>query len=133
VQVRVKGQILAPGMQDGDHSRVGPQKIGVGRKPLDHLPGRREQKVIDRFGVIKAYPVKFRWKGKDHMEVRDVQQFGLPCPDPLFPFVSLALGTVAVPATVVAKVQPMAVRVVATVDMPAQCCGTAFAQGVQGP
>lgn len=67
------------------------------------------------------------------MEIRHVQQFGLPCPYPLFPFMPLALGAMTVPATVVAKVQLMAAGVVATVYMPAQCCGAAFAQGVQGP
>jgi hypothetical protein len=38
------------------------------------------------------------------MEVRDIQKFLFPCTDPFFSLVSLALGTVAVPATVVAKV-----------------------------
>ena len=67
------------------------------------------------------------------MEIRHVQQFGLPCPDPLLPFMPLALGTMAVTTTIVTKVELMAARVVATVYMPAQCCGPAFSQGVQGP
>tara|TARA_Y100001963_G_C6601996_1_gene362965 strand:- start:519 stop:662 length:144 start_codon:yes stop_codon:yes gene_type:complete len=45
---------------------------------------------------------------------------------------SLALGTMAVAATIITKVEPMAGRMVATVDMATQGSSTAFAQGVQG-
>jgi len=44
----------------------------------------------------------------------------------------LALGTMAVPATIVTKVEPMAGRVVTTVNMATQGSSAAFAQGVQG-
>jgi len=44
----------------------------------------------------------------------------------------LALGTMAVPTTIITKVEPMAGRVVTTVDMATQGNSAAFAQGVQG-
>jgi hypothetical protein len=37
------------------------------------------------------------------MEIRHIQEFLFPRPDPFFLFVSLALGTMTVPATIVAK------------------------------
>jgi hypothetical protein len=38
----------------------------------------------------------------------------------------------AVPATIITKVEPMAGRIVTTVDMATQGSSAAFAQGVQG-
>ncbi|GGW28634.1 hypothetical protein GCM10007383_12550 [Arenibacter certesii] len=81
---------------------------------------------------MEAYPVKFRWEGEDHMEIGHVQQFRFPCPDPFLSFMPLALGTMAVPTTIVTKVEPMAGRIVTAVNMASQGSSAAFAQGVQG-
>tara|TARA_B100000678_G_scaffold174095_1_gene145228 strand:- start:388 stop:531 length:144 start_codon:yes stop_codon:yes gene_type:complete len=45
---------------------------------------------------------------------------------------SLALGTMAVAATIVTKMEPVAGRMVTAIDMPPQGSSTAFAQGVKG-
>ena len=45
---------------------------------------------------------------------------------------SLALGTMAVPATIVTKVKPMAGRIVTAVDMATQGSSAAYTLGVQG-
>jgi hypothetical protein len=66
------------------------------------------------------------------VEVRYIKKFLFPCPDPCFLFMSLALGAMAVPATIITKVKPMAGRIVAAVYMATQGSSAAFAQGVQG-
>tara|TARA_R110002012_G_scaffold171282_1_gene336000 strand:- start:306 stop:539 length:234 start_codon:yes stop_codon:yes gene_type:complete len=66
------------------------------------------------------------------VEVGNIKKFFFPRLDPLFFFMPLALGTMAVPATIITKVEPMAGRVVATVDMTTQGSSAAFSQGVQG-
>jgi hypothetical protein len=103
----------------------------VGGKTLDHLPDRFKQEPIQQLWPVKAQPVKLLRKGEDQVEVRHIQQFCFPCPDPLFFFMSLALGTMTVPATIVAKVQAMTGRIVTAVDMTTQSSSAAFAQGVQ--
>jgi hypothetical protein len=39
MQVWMQGEVLTPGMQNGDHSGIGTQKFVIGGKTFDHLPG----------------------------------------------------------------------------------------------
>lgn len=66
------------------------------------------------------------------MEVGNVQQVGLPRPDPLLFLVPLALGAMAVATAVVAKMELLARWIVATVEVSAKGRGAALAQGMQG-
>tara|TARA_R100001369_G_scaffold63469_1_gene90497 strand:- start:17 stop:250 length:234 start_codon:yes stop_codon:yes gene_type:complete len=66
------------------------------------------------------------------VEVGNIKKFFFPRLDPLFFFMPLALGTMAVPATIITKVEPMAGRIVTAVDMTTQGSSAAFSQGVQG-
>ena len=86
-------------------------------KALDHLPGCFKQEPIQQLWPVKTQEVKFLRQGKDQVEVRHIQQFCFPCTDPLLFFMSLALGTMTVPAAIVAKVQAMAGRIVTAVNM----------------
>ena len=66
------------------------------------------------------------------MEVGSIQQIGFPGPDPFLFFMSLALGAMAVSATVIAKMELLAPRIVAAVNVAAKGRGAALAQGVEG-
>ena len=65
----------------------------------------------------------FLRQGKDHVEVRDRQQLGLPCLQPGGTGCRLALRAVAVAAGVV--LDPLVPTFVAALHMPAQCRGPA--------
>jgi len=54
VQVRMQGQVLAPSVQDGDHSHPGAQKLGVAAKVPYDAPGRFEQKAVHHFRPVQA-------------------------------------------------------------------------------
>src|SRR5690554_4477286 len=73
VQVWVQREVLAPGVQDGDHSHLGAQKFGIGAKVADSAPGRFEQKAVHHLWLVQAQPVQLTGQGKDHMEVGDLQ------------------------------------------------------------
>jgi hypothetical protein len=66
------------------------------------------------------------------MEVGYAQQIGLSGSYPFFFFMTLALGTMTVTATVVAKMQLMASRIVATIDVAAKGSSAALAKCMKG-
>jgi len=133
VQMRMERQVLAPGVQDGDHTGIRPEELGAVPKVPDHGPRRPEKQAVHFPGRVQAGPVQLMGQGEHYMEVRYVQQLFLPRPYPRFPLMALALGTMPVTATVIAQVQAMAGRIVAAVDVSAKGRGTAFAKGVQRP
>jgi hypothetical protein len=89
-------------VQDGDHTGIRPEELGVVPKVPDHGPCRFEKQAVYFLGGVQAHPVQLMGQGEHHMEIGDVQEFFLPCPDPRFPFVSLALRAMSVTATVIA-------------------------------
>tara|TARA_R110001583_G_scaffold9203_1_gene43575 strand:+ start:174190 stop:174804 length:615 start_codon:yes stop_codon:yes gene_type:complete len=133
VQMWMQTQVLAPGMQNGDHARCCPHKLRVFTKIPDHRPGRSEKQAVKLLRFVQAQLVQRIGHGEDHMEIGHVQQFFLSRPDPRFPLVPLALRAVSVAATIVTKVQSATGWIVAAVDMAAKGRGTAFAQRMERP
>jgi len=54
MQVRMKGQVLAPGMEHSDHGRLGPQVLWIFGKALHHRPGSTEEQAINLSRRIQA-------------------------------------------------------------------------------
>ena len=73
--------------------------------------------------------VELQGKCKYHMKVRYGEKLPLPCRYPVFPFVSLAFGAVAVAAAVVADLQSAATG--AGIYMAAHVRGAAAHQGAK--
>ena len=130
VQVRMQGEVLTPGVQHGDHTRVRSQVGGIAGKGTDHTPGCGKERIIDTIRPIQAQTVQLPGQGEHHMEVRHRQELGLAGCHPVFPGQDLALGTVAVPATVVAYAQVGTGG--ALIQMPAQGRRAAVPDQAQG-
>ena len=129
VQVRMQGEVLAPGVQYGDHARTRTQVNAVPCKGVDHAPCRGKERVIDPLRCVQAQAVEFPGQGEHHVEVRHRQQLRLAGCHPVFPRQPLALGAVAVPATVVAHAQVGTARTL--VQVTAQGCRAAVPDQAQ--
>src|SRR5690554_2356973 len=132
MQVRVQGKVLTPGVQDRDHTCLCAKETWVFTKATDDLPGGGKKGAVKVFWGVERQFVEFLWQGEDHVKVRYVQEFGPARLHPLFTFMPLAFGAMAVAATVVAQVELTAAGMVALVYVPAQCRGPATAQCVEG-
>jgi hypothetical protein len=132
MQVWVQTEVLPPGVQNGDHTCLCTQELMVVAKATDDLPGGGKKGAVKMFWGVERQFVEFLWQGEDHVKIRHVQEFGLTRLHPLLAFMSLAFGTMAVAATVVAQVEFTAAGMVALVYVPAQCRGPAPAQCVEG-
>src|SRR5690606_5641953 len=100
--MRVQGQLLPPGMENGDHPGVGSQMFRVLGKAADRLPGSFKQTVIDGPGLIHGQRIQRGGQREHHMEVRYRKELSLPLGDPILPVFALTFRTMTVTAAVVA-------------------------------
>ena len=77
MQVRMKVQVLAPGMQHGEEADFHAQTLGVAGDGQQSFGGGAEEDVIDDFFVVEGDGGDGLGEGEDHMEVLDGQQLGL--------------------------------------------------------
>ena len=123
VDMGVVHQILAPGVKYRQEAYFGTEMLGIGRHLLECLCRCPKKDAVHDALVLNRQGTDFFRHGKDHVEVRDRQQFGLPCLQPGGTGCRLALRAVAVAAGVV--LDPLVPTFVAALHMPTQCRGPA--------
>lgn len=96
--MRVPPQLLTPSVQDSYHTGFSPQIFGVGSEYLYGLPTCREQGLVNLLIMSGEQLIELMWESKDHMIVRNGQQFAFPIYDPAFTIGCLTFGAVSVAA-----------------------------------
>ena len=96
--MRMKQQVLSPGMQNGDQADLGAEAFRVRR----HLQGRRgtraEQQVIESARVFKREHIQFMRDAEDHVKVVTRQHFLFASCEPALTRLRLALRAMPVTA-----------------------------------
>ena len=134
MDVRMKQEILAPGVQDREESDLGPKMFGIGGHLGKRLGYSAEQQVVEFDGVLPDKCVEFMGQSEYDVKVDRRQQFLLSSSDPSLTRLSLTLGTMTVTAGVerdaffIAAAIPT--RVLHTlIDVTAQSGGAATRDG----
>ena len=127
VDVRVVLEGLPLGVQHAQETDLRAQVLWISRDRAQRLRCCPKQDIVDD-GLVLVGDVADRGRQReDHVVVGHGQQFGLPLGEPFLGGNGLALRTVAVAAGIVGDVH---VRTVfATLDMAAECRGTAALDG----
>ena len=99
MDMRVMGQRLSPGVQDGDEADLGAEAFGGERH--ERLGGGAHQQAVDRLLVLEGDLGRRRRQGEDDVEVGNRQQLGLTSGEPLRARRPLTLPAMAVSARVV--------------------------------
>lgn len=110
VDVRVMGEVLRPGMEDGGEADQGTEMTRVGREVEKGLSGSMEQEIVKALGIPKEERAEGIGKGEDDVEMRNREDAGQGALDPLSPFTALAFGAMAIAAGVVGDVLRMPAR-----------------------
>lgn len=126
VQVGMEREVLAPCMENGDHGRLRAEMLMVAGKSLHSLPGDPEEQAIDHPGMTHGQGIELMRQGKNHMKIGNREEFFLPGCDPLLPLCALTLGTMAIPAAVIADTYMTAAGT--GIEMSPQCSGSALGQ-----
>jgi len=71
VDVRVMIEVLAPGVQDGCHTDVGAEVLGIGADRAEGVGGGREQHSVDLGLVLIGNGSDRRRQSEHHMEIGD--------------------------------------------------------------
>ena len=116
MDMRMMGQRLSPGMQDGDEADPGAQTLGGERD--ERLGSSAHQEAVDRLFVLESDLGRRRRQGEDHVEVGNWQQLALTSGEPLRARRPLTLPAMAVSARVVSDADEPAI--VAELDMTAE-------------
>jgi hypothetical protein len=98
MQVDMKGEILAPGVQHGDDGRLGPQVPRVASKLEQGIRGGAKELSVDVPWTLKCHVVQQVGEREDQVHVVDGQEFRSAGLEPAFFGQGLALGAVAVAA-----------------------------------
>src|SRR5689334_13723447 len=98
MQVRMKMQILAPGVEYGKETDGGSQMLRIGSDGEQSFGSSAEQEVENLLRILKSQVSQFLRECEDEVEVRDWQKFCLPLCEPLGAGRRLALRTVSVAA-----------------------------------
>jgi len=96
MQVRMKMQVLTPGVQHGNEADGGAQMAGIAGNGEQSFRSGLKQDGIDLSRVLKCQATDLLWKCEGDVEVRNGQQLRLPVGEPLGASGGLALGTVAI-------------------------------------
>ncbi len=98
VQVDVKGEVLAPGVKDRDHARLGTEVLRVASEGEQGLGRGPEQEIVDQVWMAKRDGIQQVRQGEDDVEVVDREKLLEASLEPSLLGQGLALGTVAVAA-----------------------------------
>ena len=58
VNMGMQEQVLPPGVQDGDHSDLGPEVLGIGCDFQQRLRGGREQQIVKQARVLHSQDIQ---------------------------------------------------------------------------
>ena len=115
----MKMQVLAPGVQHGQEAGLSAEVPGVRGDRVQRFGGCPEQDVVDDDLVLEGDDGDLVGYGEDHVKVRYVEQFRPPVLEPLRACETLALAAVPVAAGVVRDALLSAI--VAALDVAAEC------------
>lgn len=96
VNVRVKLQELAPGVQHSEKTAFGAEILSVAEEALKGFRAHLKKQVIEKFAVVFENQVQFLGQGEDHVKVTDGEELCFLLFDPFACRVSLANRTVAI-------------------------------------
>ena len=71
MQVDVKGEVLAPGVKDRDHARLGTEVLRVASEGEQGLGRGPEQEIVDQVWMAKRDGIQQVRQGEDDVEVVD--------------------------------------------------------------
>jgi len=129
MQMGMKREVLAPGVQDGQEADSGAKVFGIGGYFQQRLRHGFEQDCVYRAAVRQGEGVECRRQGEDDVEILHRQQFGGSVLHPARRCAGLALWTVPIAAGVVGNA--LVLTVIAGLDMPAQGSGAAGCKASQ--
>ena len=130
MQVRMKREILTPGVQHREESDFGTQMLGVCRDSLQGFGNGVEQDIVDGVCVLRGNCGNLFGHGKHDVEVLGVEKLGLSILNPLGSGQRLALRTAAIATRVVRH--PLLTAIVALLDMTTERCRSATFDGGHG-
>ncbi len=96
--VRMRLEVLAPGVEHAEEADVGAEVFGIGGDLQQGFGAGAEQQVVDNFLVLQRQPGQLVREGEDNMNVADRQQFLAARGDPLVTGVGLTLWAMPIPA-----------------------------------
>ena len=131
MDMRVKMQVLPPGMQHRDEADLGIQMSGIGGQRAQRLGDGAKQGRIDRLLILEGNLGDRLRHGEDDVEIADRQQIGLPGGKPVTARLSLALWAMPVATGVIGDAECLAVLTL--LDMAAQPSGPAPLDGTHHP
>jgi len=101
MQMWVVHQILAPGVQHGQKTDLGPQVLTVGGDLQERLGRRPKQQAVNHARIVQRQRTELGRQREHDMEVRHVDQLGRAGFEPACAGGCLALWAVAVAARIV--------------------------------
>src|ERR1035437_9702915 len=108
VEVRMKVQILSPGVEQVEEAGGYAQTLRIGGNGQQGFGDGAEEDVVDDILVEESDLGDGRGQSEDHVEVLGGQQFGLSLLQPLGACQSLALRAVSVPAGAITGMRVLA-------------------------
>ena len=94
--------------------------LGVSCDGLQSFRGGLEENAVHRFLVLVSDRGDLFRHGKNHMEIRNFQKFGVPVLDPLRSGQTLAFGAVSIPAAI--ECVPFIAALIAAFEVAAENC-----------
>ena len=131
VQVGMKRNGLAPGVEDGRDAEVPAEVLRIPREGLERLARGAKQQVVDDAGLGQGEPAELVRQREDDVEVGDGKQIGASGFEPILLGEALALRAVAV-ATGVVDGAPVAAAVT-RLEVTPEGGGAAGREGAQDP
>jgi len=98
MSMRVVLEALCPGVQDDEETDPGAQPFGVGSHLSERLGYRAKQDSVNDPRVLECQRSQFVGQRKDHMAIRDRQDFRSPIAQPFVTCPAMALWAMAVAA-----------------------------------
>src|SRR2546429_655018 len=132
MNMRMKFELLAPGVQDTEEADLCPKVSRIARHFEEGFRTGTKQKIIEDLLVLQDQWRQATGQGEHDMGVGRREEFSPTRRDPPFPSGSLTLRAMAVPAAVVRDGGTIS-AVGAFVEMAAKCGGTTTPTCLQQP
>jgi hypothetical protein len=131
MEMRMRVELLAPGMEHGEAAEVRPKMLRVPGDVLERLCHGTKEHAVEDAGILEAQGTEGVWQRKPHMDIGDIEHFTFPRGEPGHLSGSVTLGAVAVSTGIITD---LLVATVVTLGFVApQGGGAADGDGAQGP
>ena len=102
VQVRMQGEVLSPGVEDGNHAGVSAEMLLIVGERFHDIPNRVEEQTVEPGRFKQRQTVERLGQGEDHMKIRCRKQLRFSGEDPPLALYLLAFRAMSVAARVIA-------------------------------